>query len=90
MLRLAIRKEHKLQMSYIDVKGDDFQRIIWPLALGFFEEAHVVDAWCEIRQDYRHFRTDRIVKLTSLGTRYPERRQQLLRKWRKIHNIPEQ
>ena len=90
LIRHAIRREYKLQMSYIDVKGDESQRLIWPLALGFFEEVHVVVAWCELRLDFRHFRTDRIAKLTQLETRYPQRRQTLLKKWREINNIPEQ
>ena len=90
LIRHAIRKEHKLQMTYSDVKGDSSLRTIWPLALGFFEEAHVVVAWCELRADFRHFRTDRIVTLVALETRYPKRRQTLLKKWREIHNIPDQ
>ncbi|MCX7115018.1 MAG: YafY family protein [Gammaproteobacteria bacterium] len=90
LIRHAIRREYKLQMTYVDVKGDESQRLIWPLALGFFEEVHVVVAWCELRLDFRHFRTDRIAKLTQLETRYPQRRQTLLKKWREIHNIPEQ
>lgn len=89
-IRLSIRKEYKLQMTYIDVKGDESQRIVWPLALGFFEEVHVIVAWCELRENFRHFRTDRIAKLIQLKTRYPERRQTLLKKWREINNIPEQ
>ena len=90
LVRHAIRKEHKLQITYVDVKGDESERIIWPLALGFFEEVHVIAAWCELRSDFRHFRTDRIAKLVTLETRYPKRRQILLKKWREIHNIPEQ
>ena len=90
LCRHAIRREYKLQMIYIDVKGDESQRVIWPLALGFFEEVHVIVAWCELRLEFRHFRTDRIVKLTPLETHYPQRRQHLLKKWREIHNIPEQ
>ena len=89
-IRHAIRKEHKLQITYTDVKGDDSDRIIWPLALGFFEEVHVVVAWCELRSDFRHFRTDRIVTLVQLEARYPKRRQTLLKKWGEVHNIPEQ
>lgn len=89
LIRLAIRKGYKLQMTYIDVKGDESQRIIWPLALGFFEEVHVIIAWCELRDNFRHFRTDRIVNLVSLEIRYPQSRQILLKKWRKINNIPE-
>jgi predicted DNA-binding transcriptional regulator YafY len=90
LIRLAIRKEHKLQMTYIDVKGDESQRVIWPLALGFFEEVHVIVAWCELRENFRHFRTDRIVNLAQLETRYPKSRQALLKQWRQINNIPEQ
>lgn len=90
VVRQAIRREYKLQMTYVDVKGDESERLIWPLALGFFEEVHVIVAWCELRLDFRHFRTDRIAKLTQLETRYPQRRQTLLKKWREIQNIPEQ
>jgi predicted DNA-binding transcriptional regulator YafY len=90
LIRLAIRKEHTLQMTYMDAKGEVSQRIIWPLALGFFEDIHVVVAQCQLRKDFRHFRTDRIVTLTSTETRYPERRHRLLKKWREINNIPEQ
>ena len=90
LIRHAIRKEYKLQMTYTDANGDGSQRIIWPLALGFFEEVHVVVAWCELRLDFRHFRTDRIVALTQLETRHPKRRQTLLKKWREVHNIPDQ
>lgn len=90
LIRHAIRKEYKLQMTYTDVNGEPSERIIWPLALGFFEEVHVVVAWCELRLDFRHFRTDRMVTLELLGTRYPKRRQTLLKQWREVHNIPDQ
>lgn len=90
LIRHAIRNEHKLRMTYTDLKGEGSERIIWPLALGFFEEVHVVIAWCELRSDFRHSRTDRIVTLIQLETPYPRRRRMLLKKWREIHNIPEQ
>lgn len=90
LIRHAIRKEHKLQMNYIDVNGDKSERIIWPLGLGFFEEVHVIVAWCETRHGFRHFRTDRIIQLTSLEKSYPTPRQHLLKQWRELHNIPEQ
>lgn len=82
LIRYAIRRENQLQMTYLDIKEDKSQRIIWPLALGFFEEHHVMVAWCELRQDFRHFRTDRITQLTDLATRYPKRRHTLLTQWR--------
>ncbi|MBS0358507.1 MAG: YafY family transcriptional regulator [Proteobacteria bacterium] len=90
LIRDAMRNEYKLQMSYTDMKEEKSQRIIWPLALGFFEETRVLVAWCELRQDFRHFRTDRITQLTLLKNHFNKRRQVLLKQWREINNIPEQ
>lgn len=90
LIRHAIRKEYKMQMSYVDLKEEESQRIIWPLALGFFEETRIIVAWCELRQDFRHFRTDRITHLSLLDTHFNKRRQVLLKQWRELHNIPEQ
>ena len=41
-------------------------------------------AWCELRKDFRHFRTDRIVTADFLEDRYPERPTLLRAKWRKM------
>ncbi|AHE66649.1 helix-turn-helix transcriptional regulator [Legionella oakridgensis] len=90
LIRQAIRKEHKLDMTYTDLNHNSSRRLIWPLALGFFDQVRILIAWCELRQDFRHFRTDRITQLTLIETRYPHHRQELLKKWRAIHSIPEQ
>jgi predicted DNA-binding transcriptional regulator YafY len=42
----------------------------------------VVVGWCELRGDFRHFRTDRIVTLSMTEKRYPRRRQAMLKEWR--------
>jgi len=81
-IRQAIRTERKIGLSYRDEKGVDSKRTIWPFALGFFEKARVVVAWCELREDFRHFRTDRIVVLNMTEKRYPRRRQAMLKEWR--------
>ncbi|WP_131783495.1 helix-turn-helix transcriptional regulator [Legionella gresilensis] len=88
-IRQAIRKAHKIEIIYLDLKDEKSQRIIWPLALGFFEDTRIIIAWCELRKDFRHFRTDRIQQLTSLESRFTQR-QALVKQWRKLHNIPEQ
>ena len=59
-LRRAIRAEEKLALRYVDKKGAASARTVWPIAVGFFEAAEVMVAWCEARQDFRHFRLDRI------------------------------
>ena len=87
-IRRAIRDERKLRIRYVDGEGGATRRTIWPFALGFFDRARVVAAWCELRKAYRHFRTDRIAALTVTETRYPRRRQALLREWRAAEGIP--
>ncbi|WEX88534.1 YafY family transcriptional regulator [Sinorhizobium garamanticum] len=82
LLRKAIRGERKLDISYIDNDGRDSRRTVWPFALGFFEQVRVLVTWCELRQDFRHFRTDRISRALVSDQRYPRRRQALLKDWR--------
>jgi predicted DNA-binding transcriptional regulator YafY len=39
-------------------------------------------AWCELRSDFRSFRTDRVVDADYHGEKYPERRDVLRARWR--------
>ncbi|MBI3711033.1 MAG: YafY family transcriptional regulator [Proteobacteria bacterium] len=89
-LRRVIRAERKLRISYADAEGRRTERTIWPFALGFFDRVRVIAAWCETRQDFRHFRADRIIKAKPTGERYPRRRRALLAEWRKREGVPEQ
>jgi len=82
ILRRAIQSESKLRITYTDAKGSNSRRVIWPFAMGYFEEARILAAWCETRQEFRHFRTDRILQLAELGQRYPRHRHVLLKEWR--------
>nr|WP_028749288.1 YafY family protein [Rhizobium mesoamericanum] len=81
-IRKAIRNERILKLTYSDESGTVSVRNIWPFALSYFEQVRVVVAWCELRQDYRHFRTDRIVEMIPQDGRYPRRRAVLLKEWR--------
>jgi len=90
MLRRTIRAECKLRISYADAEGKGTERTIWPIAIAFFDKAQVVAAWCETRQDFRHFRTDRILNAHPTEERYPRRRTVLVTEWRKRESIPEQ
>jgi predicted DNA-binding transcriptional regulator YafY len=89
LIREAIRRERKLAIGYRDRSGEATRRIVWPLALAFFDQALVLAAWCELREGFRHFRTDRIASLTPLDGRYPVRRRALLKAWRESEGIPE-
>jgi len=89
-IRHAIRAERKLELFYRDRDGSDSRRTVWPFALGFFDRVRVMVAWCELRQSFRHFRTDRILALTVTDARYPRRRQAMLKAWREAEGIPRQ
>jgi predicted DNA-binding transcriptional regulator YafY len=82
VLRQAIRAEHRLRLRYTDKSGAVTERIVWPIALGFFQAAEVLAAWCEMREDFRHFRLDRIAATETTGLRYAKRRRILLADWR--------
>jgi predicted DNA-binding transcriptional regulator YafY len=87
-IRDAIRSERKLEIVYRGDGSAETQRTIWPFALGFFDRAEVVAAWCELREAFRHFRADRIAALTPTGVRYPRGRRALMRAWRDAEGIP--
>ncbi len=87
-LRGAIRDRRRLDIGYRDGEGRGSQRVIWPVQLGFMDRARVVAAWCELRQDFRMFRTDRILAAAELD-RYPGRRHDLLQRLRVHLNAAE-
>jgi predicted DNA-binding transcriptional regulator YafY len=82
LLRQALREERKLAFAYVDAAGRPTRRIVWPVALGFFDSARVLVGWCETRGAFRHFRADRIGEAAMLDARPPRRRRTLLRAWR--------
>ncbi len=89
LVRQAIRAQTKLEITYADAAGQTSERLIWPMALAFFEQVRVIVAWCELRQDFRHFRADRIETATDTAQRYPGARRTLLRSWREKEGIPD-
>lgn len=81
-LRAQIRAGCKIALSYRDEQGRASERIIWPVTVGYLDAVQLVIAWCELRRDFRHFRTDRIAAAAFLDERYPERPASLRTKWR--------
>jgi len=88
LLRQALRQQRRIRVAYRDAKGQPSERVLWPFALGFFEHTRVLSAWCELRQDYRHFRLDRLEGLSLLDSSYPRARQALLKEWREREGLP--
>src|SRR5947207_1067330 len=82
VLREAMREQRKLRIGYRDEKGVLTERTIWPIMLGFFEDRRIIAGWCELRKDFRSFRSDRIAPIKLLKDRYPGRRRDLVKQWR--------
>jgi predicted DNA-binding transcriptional regulator YafY len=80
-LREAIHAEKKIRISYIDLHGVATERTLWPLSIGYFDSVRLLCAWCELRNDFRHFRTDRIANVDFLQERSPERQRVLKARW---------
>ena len=86
-IRRAMRDERKLWLRYADKAGAATERRVWPVALGFFAEAEVLAAWCELRGAFRHFRLDRVSEASALEERLPRRRRLLMAEWRLAEGI---
>ncbi len=83
-LRRAVRENCKIRLKYRDLTERVTERVVWPVLLGYFERTRGLVAFCELRNDFRHFRTDRMIALEVLDERPPRRRAILLREWEKV------
>ena len=81
MIRAAIRRERKLRIIYADESGRRSERMVWPIALVYFQTTRLLAAWCELRDGFRHFRLDRIADAAVLEMRYPQGRAALTKAW---------
>jgi predicted DNA-binding transcriptional regulator YafY len=62
-LRRAIDARHMVCIQYQDVKGQPSDRWLRPLACLYWDTVWTLSAWCELREDFRHFRLDRIQQM---------------------------
>lgn len=82
-VRAAIRNQTKIRLTYVDEAERETTRMVWPVAIAYYEAVRLLAAWCELRQDFRHFRTDRVAQADFLDERYPARKDVLRAQWRK-------
>lgn len=80
-IRRAIRDRRKVAIHYADGAGQATERVIWPILIGYTEDIRMIAAHCELRCDFRHFRTDRMVEVDVLDESIPERFDLLRRRW---------
>lgn len=74
-LRTAINSRQVLKLNYAKEDGQASERNVRPLGLFFWGATWTLAAWCELRNDYRSFRVDRIQALTPLERHFEETRE---------------
>jgi predicted DNA-binding transcriptional regulator YafY len=65
-------ERRKLRLRYQNEKGEESERVVRPLGAFFWGKSWTVAAWCELRNDFRNFRLDRIVGLTATEETFEE------------------
>ncbi len=71
-LRGAISRLVKIRFSYFREDKQLSERTVRPLGLSFIPPFWLMTAWCELRDDFRNFRLDRISRLKILEDRFPQ------------------
>lgn len=70
----GVAQRRVLRLSYRGAgRVEETQREVEPLGVVFYGGAWYLVAWCRLRRDYRHFRTDRMVRLEMLPETIPAR-----------------
>jgi len=79
--RAWIHAGRKIQLDYRDEKGALSQRVIWPVTVGYLDTVRLLIGWCELRGDFRNFRTDRVEAAQFLDERHGQRSGVLRARW---------
>ena len=63
LIETAINKNDKIEIIYNDIDGGKSKRTIHPLHLFKYKDSYYVTAFCELRNDIRHFELKRITNI---------------------------
>jgi predicted DNA-binding transcriptional regulator YafY len=80
-LRRAIRETRKIRIVYLDARGQQTHRTVWPIAMLYYVDVTLLGAWCELRRDFRHFRVERVETSEVLPDVFPTDGGKLLERW---------
>ncbi len=70
LLRRAITEQRRIHFAYERADGDKSARDVRPLGLYFWGRKWTLATWCELRNDYRSFRPDRLKDVALLEQRF--------------------
>lgn len=81
VIRRAIRDEEKLEIDYVNEKGEATTRRIRPIAVIYYAETAVIVGWCELRDGIRNFRADRVTTCRATGAHFRREGDRLRKVW---------
>ncbi|SFB57197.1 WYL domain-containing protein [Rhizobium sp. NFR07] len=87
VIRQAIREERKLHLHYQDAEARSTERTVRPIALVYYVDNVLLAAWCEMRDDFRHFRVDRMTACQLIDSVFKGESDLLRTKWRERHEL---
>lgn len=70
LLTRAIKEKRKVKILYYSYGKGENERIIDPIEMFLFQEGWYCAAFCEKKQDIRHFELKRIIKYELLNEKY--------------------
>ncbi|MDH5376833.1 MAG: YafY family transcriptional regulator [Gammaproteobacteria bacterium] len=70
-LRAAVKEQKKVFFAYKREDGASSTRTVHPLGLFYWGKVWTLVAWCELRDDFRHFRLDRMNEPAMLDDVFP-------------------
>lgn len=86
LIREAIRQKQVVEIDYENGEGVASSRRIRPLVVWSLPEGWMVSAWCELRQDFRTFRSDRIADLRVTDERFEDDEKRGLNAFMELEN----
>ena len=90
LLHAACVQSRVIHCHYQKLDGNESQRTLRPLALTFWGGVWTLVAWCELRDDFRVFRVDRMDKIVLTDTIYAQKRGQTLNDYLRLVVPPPQ
>lgn len=85
----AVDENNVLNIRYRDLEQRESERDIRPLGLWFWGKVWTVISWCELRDAFRTFRTDRIVTASDSGRRFRAERGKTLADFYRLMEMSE-
>ena len=85
----AVDQGNVLNIRYRDLESRESERNIRPLGLWFWGKVWTVIGWCELRNAFRTFRTDRIVEATDAGRLFRAERGKTLADFYRLMELSE-